>query len=424
MGGSVRDFLLKREPKDHDLATDAHPDRVCELFPNAITVGKAFGVIKIPVVGAPGDVLEITTFREDQEYKDHRHPQSVVFSNPLEDARRRDFTVNALFYDPKTMRVLDSVDGIEDLRARCIRAIGVPEVRFEEDALRLMRAIRFTISLRFDLELKTLEALKKKARLIKQVSSERIRGEFNLILADPMAHVGLRLLSETGILAHVFPEFEALKGIPQPSVQDPKRDVWQSTLKMIELLNRHYPIKPGAKAQEGYALRWAVLLHDSGKPAAGRRNQLKNYNGHEADGMKIAESVCRRFKMSLVDIEAVCWMISEHLKFKEVFHMREATLLRWIQEPLFPRLLALHHVDALASDGNLAYFEFCQQRLQEVENVASPVQLVDGKDLIQLGLEPGPGFAKILKTIEDLALEKKISSKQEALEYIIQKLVK
>jgi poly(A) polymerase len=416
VGGSVRDFLLGRQTKDHDIATSAGPDELCDLFPKAITVGKAFGVIKVPV--GP-QILEIATFREDMEYIDHRHPKGVRFSGPLEDARRRDFTINGLFYDPKTSRILDSVKGTEDLKAGIIRAIGDPSERFKEDALRLLRAVRFATRLGFAIEPGTATAIQARARLITKVSAERVRDELTMMWLGPHPDAALKMLSELGLLAHVIPELEAIKGLPQPGMPS-GADVWSHTLRALGALARFSPPRSAS-------LAWAAALHDVGKPVAAKRSGDKNFNGHELDGARLARAIGMRLKMPRDQAEGIVALVEDHLKFKDVFQMREATLQRFIQQANFEELLALHKADAIATDGNLAFYEFCAKRLEAMKTgqaASAPPRLIDGTDLIQLGFQPGPDFTSILRTIEDLALERRLTSKEEALEYVIKHFVK
>ena len=417
VGGSVRDFLLGRESKDHDIATSASPDELCELFPNAVTVGKAFGVLKIPVKNSENgpDFVEIATFRQDLDYQDHRHPTGVLFSGPYEDAQRRDFTVNALFYDPKTSRILDSVEGMVDIKARVIRAIGSPLERFTEDALRLLRAVRFTTSLGFTLDPSTAVAVHARAKLIKKVSAERTNVELTLMWNGKSPELALKLLSEMGLLTFVLPELEDLKGIQQPPLEG---DLWQQTQRSLRVLQKLYPRRTSV-------LSWAVLLHEIGKPAASKRSLGKNFNGHEIDAARMAIGIGERLKMSKADVMAIATLIEDSLKFKDVFQMREATLQRLIRQPYFEDLLAVHKVIATASDGDLLAYQFCSTKYEEYKSNSGEKEskLVTGEDLIQLGFRPGPTFSEILNTVEDLALEKKLRSKEEALEYVVKHFV-
>lgn len=424
VGGSVRDFLLEREIKDIDLVTNASPDAVCEIFPDAITVGKNFGVIKVPTHSKSkkdAPLLEIATFREDLEYEDHRHPKGVVFSGPFEDAQRRDFTINGLFFDPKTSTVIDFVGGFEDLRAGVIRAIGNPHERFREDALRLLRAIRFKTRLDFELDPSTADAIQSRARLISKVSPERIRDELTLMWQGPKPQKALQLLSQLGLLEWVLPEVEAVRHLD--SLYAPgtlrKEDIWGHLIRTLTHISAQ-------TASRSSVLSWVSVLHEVGRPAALKANQGKNFNGHETEGAKIAQEVANRLRMSRFECDRMGAMIAEHIKFRGVFQMREATLQRFIRQEHFEELLAFHRADATAGDGNLAYYEFCASRLEAFKKAPGvhSGKLIDGDDLIQLGFLPGPEFSEILRVTEDLALESKLQSKEEALEYVIKNFVK
>ena len=418
VGGGVRDFLLGKEPKDLDIATSADPDLLCELFPNAVTVGKAFGVIKVPV-GSEYPLLEIATFRQDLEYRDHRHPKGVVFSGPFQDALRRDFTINALFYDSKSQRILDFTTGLEDLRSKVIRAIGVPSDRFKEDALRLLRAVRFKTRLGFQLEEKTREAIESRAKLITKVSAERIRDELTLMLTGPLPAQSLELLSELGLLKLILPELEDLKGVAQIPSSHPNEDVWHHLLKMMELLARFKPIRSST-------LAWAAALHEVGKPVVAKVNKDQNFYGHELESAKLSKKITLRLKMSRSESEQIVALVGNHLKFKEVFQMRESTLQRFVSQDHFEELLELHRADAVASDGNLAFYEFCLHKLLSFKNspLTDSLRLIDGNDLIQIGFAPGPEFSDILRVVEDLVLESRLKTKEEALEYVVKNFVK
>lgn len=418
VGGCVRDFLLGREPKDYDIVTQAEPEVLCELFPNALTVGKVFGVIKVPT-GTTPPLLEIATFREDLEYVDHRHPKAVLFKGPEEDAKRRDFTINSLFYDPKTSKVLDFTGGLDDLKAKVIRAIGRPSDRFREDALRLLRAVRFKTRFGFEIDPETAAAIEARSRLISRVSGERIRDELTLMWQGAHFAQSLEILSKLGLLKWILPEVEALRGLPQIPAWEAQEDVWSHVLRTLDFLEKQSPGR-------SVVLAWAAVLHEIGKPIVSKQNGGTNYNHHEIEGAKIAEKIALRLKMSRAESDLIKAMVTDHLKFKDVFKMRESTLQRFLMEPHFEELLAFHKADAMASEGNLAFYEFCASRLELMKK--SPRsdfhKLIDGNDLIQLGLKPGPEFSEIIRVVEDLGLEKKLTSKEEALEYILKNYVK
>ncbi len=423
VGGCVRDFLLGRPTKDYDIATNAHPDEIVKYFPNAIDVGRAFGVIKVPRAGQTD--LEIATFREDLDYQDHRHPQSVRFAGPAEDATRRDFTINALYYDIKSSRIYDFFDGVADLKARVLRAIGNPAERFHEDALRLVRAVRFASVLPgFEIAPETLSAIREKSALIIHVSKERVRAELSAILLGANPGMGFRLLDELGLLEEMIPELARLKTVEQSPLYrlevrlgDISRQlsVWDHTLRMLDLMARLEPARSAT-------LAFAVLFQGLGKGVVWEQNQRQNFNNHEREGSRLAVNLCERFRLSTVETEDVGLILENQLKAREVFQMRDAVLERWVRERYFPDFLRFHRIDALTSDGNLAFFDYCMSRL-ELRLVDIP-KLVDGKDLISLGFAPGPEFSRILTTVEDLALEGRLRDKNEALEYIVRNFVR
>jgi poly(A) polymerase len=410
VGGSVRDFLLGRESKDHDIATSAGPDELVELFPRAVTVGKAFGVIKVPVNVPESDapvLMEIATFREDLEYTNHRHPKGVRFSGPEEDARRRDFTINALFYDPKTQRILDTTGGVQDLKDGVIRAIGDPSERFREDALRLLRAVRFASRLGFVIEHETAKAIHARAKLITKVSQERVRDELTLMWTGERPAEALEALSHFGLLAPVLPELEALKSQAGAPSALHAMNPWSKTVKALSVLAAQYP-------KRSPPLAWATLLSET----AGLMEA--------SQGAATARAVATRLRMSREEVDRIGHLIESQPKFRDVFKMRESTLQRFVREPGFEELLALHKIDAIITDGNLAYYEFCRTRwLERAQSQAAEAgKLLDGKDLIQLGLKPGPEFSEILRVVEDLALEDRLHTKEEALEYVVRNFVR
>lgn len=415
VGGSVRDFLLERTPKDHDLATDCPPDTLCEIFPDAITVGKAYGVIKVPHEDPSQGQFEVSTFREDLGYENHRHPKKVRFSNPQKDSQRRDFSINALYYDAKTQKILDLVGGMNDLKKGIIRAINDPKVRFQEDALRILRAVRFSSVLEFEIEKDTSDAIQKSARLLKKISFERIRNEISQMLVGKNPDRSMKLLADLQILPYILPEMNELKRTPHLITSFPEKNAWTHTLETVKALSKFKNIEVSNES----TLLWAALLINIGKPLVYKNSKMRSLNGHETIGSKIASDITKRLRFTRAETKEIRYLIQEQVKFRDVFQMRESTLIRWLREPFFPALLKLHYADAMASDGNLAYYEFCYRRLKEIIKTPKSVQLIDGEDLIQMGLEPSPLFSKILSTVENLAIEKKLKTKEEALEFVL-----
>ena len=413
VGGCVRDLVLGREPADYDVATDALPERVQQLFPDSIAVGAQFGVIIV----AEGSVqVEVATFRSDVGYSDGRHPDRVTYArSPEEDVRRRDFTINGLLLDPRTGEVLDFVGGRDDLRAGLLRAIGEPGLRFREDKLRMVRAVRFAARLDYAIEPATLAALRRLAPQLTQVSAERLRDELTKLLTEGAARRGFELLDETGLLNIVLPEAAKMKGVEQPPQFHPEGDVWIHTRLMLEKL----------AAGSSPTLAWGVLLHDVGKPptftpAASTGDRIR-FDEHVEIGTRMAEEICRRLRFSNDDTQQVAALVANHLRFKDVFEMRPSTLKRFVRLPRFEEHLELHRLDCLASHGMLDAYQFVQRFLEETPPAqVRPARLVSGDDLKQMGFAPGPQFREILRAVEDAQLDGRLASRAEALAFIRQ----
>jgi poly(A) polymerase len=408
VGGCVRDLLLGIEPADYDVSTDAVPDRIESLFPGSLTVGAKFGVV---VVAEDGIQVEVATFRSDISYSDGRHPDRVAFSrSAADDVRRRDFTINGLLMDPRGGEVIDLVAGRADLDAGLIRAIGDPERRFDEDKLRMLRAVRFAARFGFDIEHATLAAIRRMAPEIGQVSAERVRDELTRLLTEGAARRGFEMLEVTGLLAAVLPEIARMKGVEQPPEFHPEGDVWIHTRMMLEQL----------PAGVSPTLAWGVLLHDVGKPATftpptGPGGRIR-FDSHVEVGAAMAEAICRRLRFSGGATEQIAALVRNHLRFIEVGRMRPATLKRFVRLPLFDEHLELHRLDCLASHGKLDAYDFVRRFLAETpaEEVRPP-RLLTGEDLKGMGLRPGPQFGEILRAIEEAQLENRVKSREEAL---------
>jgi tRNA nucleotidyltransferase/poly(A) polymerase len=410
-GGCVRDLLLGREPSDYDVTTDATPEHVMALFPESVAVGAQFGVVQVPRDGLK---VEVATFRADAGYSDGRHPDHVVYSRaPEEDVQRRDFTINGLLMRPQSGEVLDFVGGQADLQAGVIRAIGEPDVRFREDKLRLMRAVRFAARFGFQIETETFRGIRKRAQEIDQVSPERLRDELTKMLLEGAGRQAFELLDKTWLLAQVLPEVAAMKGIEQPPQYHPEGDVWQHTLLMIE----------GLPAGCSPTLAWGVLLHDVGKPPTFRpiaeTGDRIRFDGHVDVGVRMAEQICRRFRFSNEDTEQILALIANHMRFKDVEQMRASTLKRFVRLPDFEEHLQLHRLDCLSSHRRLDAYDFVRRVLQETppERIHPP-RLLTGDDLSAMGYRPGPVFSNILRSLEDAQLEGEIETREEARAYV------
>jgi len=404
-GGCVRDELLGAHPKDYDVATSARPDDVEKLFKRVITVGKAFGVQMVMI----GDVqIEVATFRWDGPYLDGRRPVSVEFRDEQQDALRRDFTVNALFFDPIKEEVLDYAGGREDIVKQVVRAVGVAYDRFMEDHLRLLRCVRFAAQLDFKIDPATFAAVKELAHLVKKTSPERVRDELLRILTQPHAHRGFMLLDESGLLPHLLPEISAMKGVEQPPEYHPEGDVFVHTMKMLEALER-----PSA------TLALGVLLHDVGKPRTQTFEDRIRFNGHEKVGAEMTAEICTRLRLSNTDAERVTWLVGQHMRVSAVKEMRESKLKRLIREEGFSELLELFRIDCASSHRRMDTYEWLRDRAASLPPEAvRPTPLLTGDDLIKLGYAPGPLFTEILRAVEDLQLEGALASRDAAIEHV------
>ena len=406
VGGCVRDLLLGCTPKDFDVATDARPDRIMDLFPNSGRVGAQFGVVLVRDFASQ---VEIATFRSDREYEDGRRPTTVHFeSDPRADVLRRDFTINGLMLDPDNGEVLDSVGGRADLERRLVRAIGDPEERFQEDHLRLLRAVRFAARLNFAIETDTFAAMRRLHGSIRRVSAERIRDELVRILTEGGARYGFELLDASDMLADLLPEVAAMKGVEQPPQYHPEGDVWVHTLLLLEKLNRPTP-----------TLAIGALLHDVGKPPTFKVAERIRFDGHVEEGVQLAHGILTRMRFSRDDTEQVEALVANHMRFKDVDHMKESTLKRFLRLPRFEEHLELHRLDCLASHGNLENYELVRRKLEEMPaEELKPERLVTGSDLIEAGYAPGPRFSEILTAVEDAQLEGQLSTKEEAMAWV------
>jgi poly(A) polymerase len=420
-GGCVRDVLLKTSPADYDVATDATPREVMRIFPDTYAVGAQFGVVLVP---APDDLratlpsehpnyVEVATFRCDGSYSDGRHPDEVTYStDPREDVQRRDFTINGLLMDPlDDDRVLDFVGGRDDLHAGIIRAIGEPERRFQEDKLRMLRAVRFAARFSYTIEPQTLAAIRRLAPDIHQVSRERVRDELTKMLTEGHARQAFELLDACGLLHEVLPEIERMKGVEQPPQFHPEGDVWVHTLLLLEKL----------PPRVSRTLAWGSLLHDVGKPPTFRVAPDRiRFDGHVEVGVAIAEEICRRLHFSNDDTQQILALVANHMRFGDVDKMKESTLKRFLRLPKFDEHLELHRIDSLSSHGKLGMYDLVRERLLHTpEEEIRPALLLKGDDLIQLGYKAGPQFREILSAVEDAQLEGTLRTREEALSFVL-----
>ena len=413
VGGCARDTLLGIEPKEYDITTSATPQEVSEIFPHTVPIGVSFGVILV-ITGKYQ--FEVATFRKDQSYTDGRHPDKVIYSSEeQEDVRRRDFTINGMLYDPIEEEVIDYVDGIRDIKSKIVQTIGDPYERFNEDKLRMMRAIRFSSRYNFELNLDTFQAIEKLAVDITQVSSERIRDEITKIITQSNPGHGLNMLSVSGLLKYILPDVEIMNGVEQPPEFHPEGDVFIHTCLVLDKLHKN---QGGVVSPE---LAIGALLHDVGKPPTFSVSDRIRFNGHDKLGADMSKKICRELKFSNKQIEVIYALIRDHLKFKDVFNMKKSTLKRFIGMPHFEEHMALHLADCQASHGLTAAYDFVMQKYNDFEEEEiKPAPLISGRELIEMGYKPGPLFSDILNFVEEAQLEGEITNTQEAIEAVLE----
>jgi len=394
-GGCVRDHLLGKMPKDYDVATSATPKQVKKVFAKrkTVDVGASFGVIMVVGPRGAGEV-EVATFRSDGSYSDGRRPDSVTFSSPEEDAQRRDFTINGMFFDPLEHKVLDFVGGERDLSQGYIRAIGDPHARMREDKLRMLRAIRFTASLEFGLARTTKAAVTEMAPQIHVVSAERIAAELRRILTDQHRHVAVALANEVGLLREILPEV-VLHG---QNSADPESE----SRKPQQVLATSENLSPQLTAlrllqEPSFELAFAMLLRD----------------------VSNVEAICRRLKLSNDELERTAWLVRQQDALREPDKLRLAQLKRLLAHPFRDDLLSLMRATLFSERADLHPVLFCEQFLEATPpDVLNPPPLVTGNDLIAVGLKPGPRFKQLLDEACDAQLNGELISHEAAMEWV------
>jgi poly(A) polymerase len=405
-GGCVRDMLLGKTPQDYDISTNAKPDEVVKVFAKTVPVGAQFGVILVIVEGQP---FEVASFRYDGPYLDGRRPAQVRYGTLQEDIFRRDFTINGMVYDPIGNQLIDLVGGRRDLDNKLVRAIGTPRARFEEDRLRMIRAIRFAANLDFTVESETFAAMCELAPSITQISWERIGEEVTRILTEGGAKPGFELLDRIGLLKILLPEIDAMKGVEQSPDYHPEGDVFTHTMLTLDYLNS--PTE---------TLAYGCLLHDVGKPVCIRRDETRlTFYGHTEKGAAMAEEVLKRLKRSRATRERVAYLVRNHLRHLQAPQMRLSTLKRFLGEDGIDELLELTRIDALSANGDLQHYRFCIEKLAELKTEEiHPEPLLRGRDLIAMGFSPGPNFQQILKQVEEAQLGGELLSREQAMAWV------
>ena len=407
VGGCVRDMLSGKVPGDIDIATSATPEQINRIFPKTHNSGISFGVV---TVHQDGFLFETATYRKECGYTDGRHPGETVYTDsPEEDVARRDFTINGLLLDPVSGEILDFVGGLKDLRAGIIRTIGAGDLRFREDALRILRAVRFHARFRFPLEESTEAAARRNAKNLLHLSAERVRMELEMMLTGPNPEQAFRTLEKLCALEIILPEVSVMNRVEQPPEFHPEGNVFEHTAIMLGKMRKPSP-----------ALAWSVLLHDVGKPETFRihGDGKIHFYGHEAVGEKMAISILQRLRCSRELTALVSKAVRDHMRFTQVEQMRRSTLRRLIAEKHFPVTLELIRLDCASCHGKMDSYLHLIDFLREFQDQpAVPEPLLTGNDLIRMGFSPGPNMGRILRKVMDMQLEGKFKNKSEALTY-------
>lgn len=409
VGGCVRDILLEKEPKDIDIGTDARPEQIAMILKVADDHGKQFGSI---VVQEKGYEIEVTTFREDDEASDGRHPESVVFSDRAHDAARRDFTVNALYFHPITRELFDPFGGVEDLRERLVRFIGEPGVRIKHDALRMLRAIRLRATLAGQYHPETYRALLELASHIETLSPMRQFEELEKLLLCPAPNRGFEDLWETGILKYTIPELFACRGVAQPKDFHHEGDVWEHILKCIAAFLPEHSIDT----------RLATLFHDCGKAETFSVRDRIHFDHHASVSADIASKVLTRLQVGKKRIEKIDWLIRHHMSMTTFLDLQISRKHHWYYHPWFPELLSLFWLDIAGtepSDYSL-YNKIVQDYHLFLDANPKPIKLfLTGEEVMEtLGVSPGAKVGEVLEMLKREQQEKRISKRKEAIEWL------
>lgn len=414
VGGAVRDLYMGIEPSEFDISTSATPKEIENIFKKTKPVGQSFGVILVIIDNL---FFEVATFREDMNYIDGRHPEEVKYTkDPKIDIKRRDFTVNGLMLNPNTFEIVDFCRGCEDIDSKILRTIGNPAERFSEDHLRILRAIRFSNKYDLKIDKETEKQIIKMSEKILNVSIERVREEFVKIITNKNPGRGVKILSDYGILKYIIPEIEELKGVDQPVEFHPEGDVFVHTCLVLDKLIDDVPVDP--------TLALGALLHDIGKPKTYTKTDRVRFNRHEYVGAAMSERICKNLKFSNKQISDIKSLVSEHMKFGNIKNMKKSTFKRFISIDNFDLHLKLHKADCLASHGDLSLLQFTMEKIEELKSEPiKPSPIINGDDLISLGLKPGPKFKKILSEAFDEQLEGNILNWEEGISFV-KKLIK
>ncbi len=409
-GGAVRDLLMARNPDDIDIATNAKPEEIEAIFEKSFAIGKHFGVI---LIEENGHHFEIATFRSDGGYTDGRRPDAVYFTDKKEDALRRDFTCNALFWDPIADKLYDYVGGEQDIKEKVLRFVGEPESRIREDYLRILRAVRFKNRLEFTYGPNLEDALRQHATLVSAVSAERINTELTKMLLSLKRTYAFSDLESLGILRVILPEVANLTKITDGTGD---KNVFEHTIDCLY----HVPKNPDL------TLVWGLLLHDIGKATTLVHKADRNhFPGHERASEKMAKKICNRLKFSRFQKDKICWLCREHIPFYNVLKMSYVHRMHFYDHPFFRDLIDLCRYDALGSDGDDSLVDVIEADYKKAHEQKLLPQfhprLLGGGEIMEIAhIEEGAKIGEIKKILRDKQIAGEISTKEEAKQVVLQ----
>lgn len=420
-GGCVRDMLLGIEPKDFDIVTSAKPDEIEDLLEHTIPIGKKFGVI---LTIHKQHHFEIATFRSDSGYSDGRRPDAVEFTTAIQDALRRDFTINAMFYDPTTDKIMDYVKGQEDMRDKLVRFIGDADTRIKEDNLRILRAVRFKNNYGMQYHPATYQAIKENVKLVANISPERVRDELTKMIMGKNASQAFEELFEIGALEILIPELCKLKGLAQPLQYHNEGDVWDhSKYSLDALTNEELGEDPLPETPPSVALTWAIFMHDIGKYETYSDNEERiRYNRHSEVGADIAKTILKRLKFSKQDIDRVHWLIEHHMMVVPLLEMPKDRLHHWFLQPGFEELLEVYRCDSMGIKplDLSAYHEIKKMYRNEIAKLKlMPKQIISGKEIMKiLNIKAGQKVGEVIADIRNKQLDGTLKTSKDAKEYL------
>ncbi|HLD07883.1 MAG TPA: CCA tRNA nucleotidyltransferase [Candidatus Peribacterales bacterium] len=414
VGGGVRDMFMGKIPKDIDIGTNAKPPEVKNIFPKHNDESAALGSMRVTL---GGETFEVTTFREDDEASDGRHPESIRFSTKEKDALRRDITINALYYHPISRELFDPTGGEGDLKERLVRIIGDPDNRIKHDALRLLRVIRFRALIEGQYHPETYQALHRNAAMIKILSGERLMSEFEKMLLGPSPARALEDLWETDILEHMIPELHACKGVAQPADYHREGDVWEHILRVARAFTEDHSLD----------VRIGAIFHDCGKAKTFARKERIRFDEHASISADLTKDVLDRLKVPSRRREKICWLIRHHMMMGSFYdpigkqEIAEESKARWYYHPYFPELLQLFWLDVAGTDPS--DFSFCNKIEKDYHRFLDshprpPKVLLTGEEVMELlGIGPGEKVGEILKKLYEKQIKKEVTTKEEAREF-------